>query len=98
MKRNIALPNLIRTNWVRVLPLGIIFLILWPIVIKAKKGRAWPKPYPIIAPKPPQVAASDGPIKIHTPKHEAINDAVKDLLPIDLSAFKYELIESLPLE
>ena len=97
-KRNIALPNLIRTNCVRVLPLGIIFLILCPIVIKAKKGRACPSPHPIIAPKPPQVAASDGPIKIQTPKHDATNEAVNDLLPIDLSAFKYELIESLPLE
>ena len=51
-----------------------------------------------MAPKPPHVAASDGPIKIQTPKHDATNDAVKDLLPIDLSAFKYALIESLPLE
>ena len=97
-KRNIAFPNLIKTNCVRVLPFGIIFLILEPIVIKAKNGKAWPKPYPIIAPNPPQVAASDGPIKIQTPKQEATNEAVRDLFPIDLSAFKYALIESLPFE
>ena len=49
----------------------------------------------MIAPIPPQVAASDGPISIQTPKHDAINDAVKDFLLIDLSAFMYDFIELL---
>ena len=39
-----------------------------------------------MAPIPPHVAASEGPIKIHTPKQEATNEAVSDLLPKALSA------------
>ena len=50
------------------------------------------------APKPPQVAASDGPIKIHTPKQDAVREAVKDFLPIDLSAVKYVEIDIFPFE
>jgi len=52
----------------------------------------------MIAPRPPHVAASDGPISIQTPKHDATNDAVKDFLLIALSAFKYDFIELLFLE
>ena len=51
-----------------------------------------------MAPKPPHVAASEGPISIHKPKHEATNEAVNDLLPSDLSATIYELIEVFPFE
>ena len=52
----------------------------------------------MMAPRPPHVAASDGPISIQTPKHDATNDAVKDFLLIALSAFKYDFIELLFLE
>jgi len=49
------------------------------------------KPTP--APIPPHVAASEGPIKIHTPKQEATIDAVKDLDRMERPAFKYEEID-----
>jgi len=47
---------------------------------------------------PPHVAASDGPISIQTPKHDATSDAVKDFFSIALSAFKYDFIELFFLE
>ena len=78
--------------------MGIMFLILLPIIINARNGSACPNAQPITAPKPPQVAASDGPIKIHTPKHDAVREAVKDFLPIDLSAAKQDEIDIFPLE
>ena len=51
-----------------------------------------------MAPIPPQVAASEGPIKIQTPKHDATKEAVKDLFPKFLSAEIYEEIEVFPLD
>ena len=95
---NIAVPNLTKTNCVKLLPLGIILLILLPKKYIAKNGKACPKEYPIIAPNPPHVAASDGPISIHTPKQDATNDAVKDFLLIVLSAFRYDFIVLFSLE
>ena len=41
-----------------------------------------------MAPIPPHVAASAGPIKIQTPKQEATIDAVKDADRIERLAFK----------
>ena len=56
--------------------------------MRAKRGNAVPKEYPITAPMPPQVAADAGPNNTHAPKADATKLAVKEKVPTDLLATK----------
>ena len=65
-----------------------LFLFFLPNDIKKIIGNAVPREYPIIAPKPPHVAADAGPNNIHAPSAEAIKLVLKEKKPTLLFAFK----------
>ena len=85
---NKLLPNFFLKNSISDEPLENSFLIFFPRYIKKNIGKAVPNEYPIIAPKPPQVAADAGPKSIHAPSADAVKLVVNETNPIFLLAVR----------